>query len=87
MWNASIALQQSYVKLTTLVILSLTIYKIESTIIYFILPFVAVYPHRRVDTHNLIPTFSTHPSSLSYFVKDGERFSILFSFMCIIFLS
>ena len=61
MWNTPRALQQSYVKLTTLVTLFLTIYKIQSTIIYFVLPFVAVYPHCRVDAHNLLLTFPTHP--------------------------
>ena len=85
MWNTSIALWQSYVKLTTLVILLLTIYTIQSTIIYFILPFVARYPYFRVDTNNLLPTSPTHHSSLSYFAKGGERLWIPFSFMCIIF--
>ena len=60
MWNTPTALWQSYVKLTTLVSLLLTIYKIQSIIIYFILPFAARYPYFRVDTHDLLPTSPTH---------------------------
>ena len=41
-------------------IITSNVYKIQSIIIYFILPFAARYPYFRVDTHDLLPTSPTH---------------------------